>query len=111
MVLPELVRSLVVQVEGTTEVQQLIQQQRQLSDSSMVLAHHMGQVRDVQVGMTGMMMELYRTQMQSGHTIGLVGCMPVPSEAIANVHEQGLPKALQARLRKEHTLRKKQRQQ
>ena len=131
LVLPELVRSLVVQVEGVTEVQQLrrevqqlIQLQRQLvqvvlnqvaavskSGSSMVIAHHMGQMRDVQVGMTGMMMEMYRILMQSGHTVGLVGCMPVPSEAVANVNEQGLPKAVQARLRKEHKLREKQHQQ
>ena len=124
LVLPELVRSLVVQVDGITEVQQLRREVQQLiqqlvlnqvavvskSDSCMVLAHHMGQMRDVQVGMTGMMMELYRNQMQSGHTVDLVGCMPVPSEAVANVNEQGLPKAVQARLRKEHKLREKQQQ-
>ena len=128
---------LLLQVEGVsaTDVKQLSrqlqqlsqqfnqvmqQQQRQLnqvlahagkgSDSNMVLAHHMGQMRDVQVGVTGMMMEVYRNQMQSGGTIRFGG-VPLPSREVANVSEQGLPKAVQARLRKERKLREKQRQQ
>lgn len=39
-------------------------QRKLLANATMVLAHHLGQMRDVQVGVTGMMMEVYRNWMQ-----------------------------------------------
>lgn len=104
------------------QLQQLSQSNQQLidqilahfgkwRDSSTALAHQMGQIQDMQVAMTGMMTEMYRNQMQSRGTIGHVGGVPVPVQALANVSEQGLPKAFQARLEKERQLCETQRQQ
>ena len=99
------------QRQFTQQLNQVLAHARQGSDSNMVLAHHMGQMCDEQVGVAGMMTEVYRNQMQSGGAPGHVGEGAVPSQPAASVSEQGLPKAVQARLKKERKLREKQRQQ
>lgn len=104
------------------QLQQLSQSNEQLidqllanfgkwSDSSTALAHQMVQMQDAQMEMAGMVMEMYRNQMQSRGTVRHVGGVPVPSQALANVSKQGLPKALQARIEKECNLRERQLQQ
>lgn len=71
----------------------------------------MVQMSDAQIQMAGMVMEMYRNHMQSQGTMRHVGGVPVPSRALANFSEQGLPKAAQERLEKEREPRERQQQQ
>ena len=80
------------------------------SESTLVLAHHVGHMRSGQVATAGLVAEVYRNQLQSG---GRLQLMPEASyQAPADVaHQAALPKAVQDRLKKEHKLREKQRLQ
>ena len=78
-------------------------------DSTLVLAHNMGQMRDVQVGSTGMLMEVYRNQMQSAGHIQLPPAALNTQEDIGQ--QAALPRAVQEHQRKQQKLQEQQRQQ
>ena len=100
-----------VNQELSQQLDQVLAHYRKRSDSNTALAHQMGQMQDMQVAMIGMMTEMYKNQMQSRGTKGHVGRFPVPLQALVNVSEQGLPKAVQECLQKERNLHERQHQQ